>query len=446
MVLSISFIKVIPFILKLRNSVQYYSLKNLQRPIMESIQNSDLSDKKSFRSLGHYFFPLILITSIVLGGLTGYFFGEFTPYLKPFGDIFLNLIFTTIVPLIFFSIASAIAKSSSAKRLGRLFTSMVAVFLLTSLVAAISSILFVMAFPPAQGVHIPLSNSPNPEQISVLSQISAIFTVSDFSQLLSHQHMLALILFALLVGLGTQKLESKDNTFLKFLISGEQVFTQVFAFIMYYAPIGFFAYFALIVHELGPKIVDSYLRVTILYYTFGLAYFLVALSLYAYLADKNKGIKRFWQFVFLPAITSLATCSSAASIPPNLYAAKQMDVPKEIYETSIPLGSLIHKDGSVIGGVFKIAFLFGLFQLDFGGTSVLLTALGISLLVGTVMGAIPSGGMLGELLILNLYGFPPSVLIAVAAISIIIDPIATLINVTSNTVSSMMIARFMKKA
>jgi Na+/H+-dicarboxylate symporter len=57
------------------------------------------------------------------------------------------------------------------------------------------------------------------------------------------------------------------------------------------------------------------------------------------------------------------------------------------------------------------------------------------------MGAIPSGGMLGELLILTVYGFPSSVLIAIAAISIIIDPLATMLNVTGNSVSSMMIAR-----
>jgi Na+/H+-dicarboxylate symporter len=95
----------------------------------------------------------------------------------------------------------------------------------------------------------------------------------------------------------------------------------------------------------------------------------------------------------------------------------------------------------VIGGMVKIAFLFGLFHLPFQGLSVWLGAIGISMLVGTVMGAIPSGGMLGELLILTVYGFPPSALIVVAAISIIIDPLATLLNVTGNTVGSMLIAR-----
>ena len=118
-----------------------------------------------------------------------------------------------------------------------------------------------------------------------------------------------------------------------------------------------------------------------------------------------------------------------------------MGVSPEIVETVVPLGSIIHKDGSAIGGVIKIAFLFGVFHLKFAGVSVLFTALGVSLLVGTVMGAIPSGGMLGELLILTVYGFPPSALIVISAISIIIDPLATMLNVTGNSVSSMMIAR-----
>ena len=110
------------------------------------------------------------------------------------------------------------------------------------------------------------------------------------------------------------------------------------------------------------------------------------------------------------------------------------------------LFAIIHKEGSVIGGMVKIAFLFGMYHLDFSGAGVLFTALGVSMLVGTVMGAIPSGGMLGELLILSIYGFPPTALLTIAAISIIIDPMATMLNVTGNSVSSMMIARLVERS
>jgi len=256
--------------------------------------------------------------------------------------------------------------------------------------------------------------------------------------------MLPLIIFSILVGLAASGAKETGKAFSAFLQSGEDIFMRVFSLIMYYAPIGFFAYFAVLVSGFGPELMQNYLRISIVYYSIGILYFIVAFTAYAYMAGHWQGVTLFWRNIFLPTITSIATCSSAASIPANLIAAKAMRVPDEIVETAIPLGSMIHKDGSVIGGVIKIAFLFGIFNLDFSGPTVLLTALGVSLLVGTVMGAIPSGGMLGELLILSVYGFPPSVLIAIAAISIIIDPLATLLNVTGNTVSSMMIARLVE--
>ncbi len=396
------------------------------------------SSKTAF---GSYRFSFILLFSIVFGGLTGSFFGQVTPYLKPFGEIFLNLIFTAIVPLIFFSTASAIARVGSMSKLSKIAFYMVVVFLFTGIVMAIYTLVIVSIFPPAQGATIALTAPGKIATHSFIDQISGVFTVPEFSQLFSHQHILALILFSILLGLATSSANEKGKIFIDFLQAGEEIFMRVFTLIMYYAPVGFFAYFAVLVHDLGPQLMTNYLRITVLYYTFGLIYFIFSYTLFAYLAGKTQGVKLFWSNIFLPGITSVATCSSAASIPANLIAAKKMRVAPEIYETVIPLGTIIHKDGSVMGGVFKIAFLFGIFQLDFSGSSVLLPALGISLLVGTVMGAIPSGGMLGELLILSVYGFPPSVLIAIAAISIIIDPLATMLNVTGNAVSSMMISR-----
>lgn len=400
-----------------------------------------MTQQKLIRS---YFFPIILISSILLGGLAGYLFGHDAQRLKPLGDIFLNLIFTAIVPLIFFSVSSAIARAGSLGKLGKIIFYMAVVFIFTGIVAAILAIVAVKMFPPAQGVYLSLAMPQKIAAVSFFNQAVSIFTVPDFSKLLSHENMLALIIFSILVGLAASSANEKSKVFVTFLQAGEEIFMRVFALIMYYAPIGFFAYFAVLVSELGPKLIESYVRIAVIYYVFGLFYFVFAFTCYAYLAGKTAGIKIFWKNVFLPMVTSVATCSSAASIPANLLATKAMRVAPEIYETAVPLGAMVHKDGSVIGGVIKIAFLFGIFHLDFSGVSVLLLALGVSLLVGTVMGAIPSGGMLGELLILNIYGFPASALIAVAAISIIIDPLATMLNVTGNSVSSMMIARLVE--
>lgn len=399
-------------------------------------------DKKAHKAKP-YTMPLILICAIFFGGVAGFVLGPnaTSTYLQPLGDIFIHLLFTAIVPMIFFSISTAIVRACTLGTLGTIMTYMSIVFLATGFIAAVFGLSVVLCFPPAEGVHLVLNNIKPDTSIHIGTQITNMLTVGNFAQLLSHEHILALIIFSILVGLAAAKTKEKASSFISFLAAGESVFMRVFDLIMYYAPIGFFAYFAVLVSELGPQLLGHYARVTLLYYVFAFAYFLVAYTIFAYCADKKNGIRRFWSSISIPMLTALATCSSAASIPANLAASKKMAIPQEIAETTIPLGSLIHKDGSVIGGAFKIAFLFGLFQLDFSGTTVLLTAVGISILVGTVMGAIPSGGMLGELLILSAYGLPPSSLIAIAAISILIDPLATMLNVTGNTVSSMLIAR-----
>lgn len=395
----------------------------------------------AYKTLKPFIFPIILLTAISLGGFLGYYFPEEAKYLKPFGDIFLNLMFTAIVPLIFFSVSLAVARAGGLGTLGRIMLCMMVVFVFTGAVAAVFGLLVVGVYPPAQGVYLPLSAASQIAPVSIADQIVGIFTVPSFAQLLTQDHILALIVFSILIGLAVNRIEVYGKKCVVFLQAGEELFLKVFALIMYYAPIGFFAYFAVLVSELGPKLMESYARVALLYYVAAVVYFFVFYTLYAYLAGGKRGINLFWRNVFLPAITALATCSSAASIPANLVASKKMEIAPEIVETAIPLGTIIHKDGSVIGGVFKIAFLFGIFQLSFSEPSVLLMAFAVSLLVGTVMGAIPSGGMLGELLILSVYGFPPSVLVVIAAISIIIDPIATMLNVTGNSVSSMMIGR-----
>jgi len=398
--------------------------------------------KGSEKSKTHsYLFLTILFCAILFGSITGFFLGDHASRLKPLGDIFLNLIFTVVIPLVFFSIASAIASTQVLHRIWKILSNMFVTFIVTSIIAAVFMIIVVKLFPPAQGVFLTLNMPITQQNISVGEQITHIFTVDNFYKLFSRENILALIFFAVLVGLATASLGEKAKSFQMFLIAGAEVSVKTVSYVMYYAPVGFFAYFAVLVGQLGPKLLETYFRAAIIYYVAALIYFFIALSFYAYCADRKYGIKTFWKNSPLPIMTSLATCSSAASIPANLAATKQMKVPTEIYEIVVPLGAILHKDGSVLGGIVKIAFLFGIFHLSFSGIHVLGMALLISLLVGTVMGAIPSGGMVAEVLILSLYGFPPQALIIIAAITILIDPPATLLNVMSNAVCCMLTAR-----
>ncbi|WNB90769.1 dicarboxylate/amino acid:cation symporter [Bacillus sp. NEB1478] len=394
---------------------------------------------KAYRS------PIILLISIAIGSVIGSVMGEKATVLKPFGDLFLNVMFMIVVPLVFFSISSSVANMAGAKRFGKIISSMMKVFLFTGVVAAVVSMAAIKFFPPADGVKIDLVKpDAASEKVSIGEQLVSTVTVPDFVDLLSRANMLALILFSVLLGLATSAVGEKGKPLAGFLTAGSAVTLQMVKYVMYYAPIGLGAYFAALVGEFGPTLLGSYFRAVMFYYPFSIVYFFGFFTLYAWMAHGKLGIRTFWKNMVSPSVTSLATCSSAASIPVNLEASKKMGVPYDISETTIPLGATLHKDGSVIGGVLKITFLFGIFGMDFSGFNTYLLVGAIALLVGMVMGAIPQGGLIAEMLILSLFGFPVEALPIIAAISAIIDPPATLLNATGDNVASMMTARLVE--
>jgi len=398
--------------------------------------------QNNMQTLKAHRFTLLLILAILLGSLTGFLFGPLANKLKPLGDLFINLIFTAVVPLVFFSIASAVAEIREESFLAKIFGSMLLSFIFTSFIAACFMLFVVKLFPLAQHLILPDKAIVAASSSSLASQLVGMITVPDFLKLFTRDNMLALILFSILIGLATNKTGDKGLPVTRLLLSARDVSMQLINIIMLLAPLGFFAYFANLVGQIGPQLLTAYAQVTLVYYSASVVYFFVFLSLFAYLAGKIQTVKTFWEFIFLPASTAFATCSSAASIPANLVAAENMGVSKSIAELTIPLGGLIHKDGSVLGGVVKIAFLFGLFHLPFTGVVTLGAAILVGMLVGTVMGAIPSGGMIGEMLILSIYGFPPQSLIVIAVISMIIDPMATMISVTSNTACALLVSKW----
>lgn len=318
------------------------------------------------------------------------------------------------------------------------------VFIATGFVASVVMLVAVQWFPPAEGVSIELKQPENVEDISLAQQIVQTVTVPDFMELLSKKSMMALIIFAVLVGMAASLAGEKGKPFALFLHSASEVFMKLISIVMWYAPIGLGAYFASLIGVFGSEILGSYLRVVLLYYPVSIAYFFIGFTVYAFIAGGRAGVQRFWQHILSPAATALATGSSVATIPVNLEAAKKVGVPKEIRETVIPIGATIHMDGSCLSAILKIAFLFGIFEQDFSGIGTFFTAIGIAILSGTVMSGVPGGGFIGEMVIVTLYGFPIEALPILSMIGVIVDPPATMVNATGDNVTSMVITRFLK--
>ncbi|WP_350270972.1 dicarboxylate/amino acid:cation symporter [Brevibacterium sp. CBA3109] len=402
------------------------------------------SPSKLGRVLRNYRFPLFILAGVVIGAIIGLIFGEKATVIKPFGTLFINMMFTLVVPLVFFSISSAVAGMSSAKRLGTILSSMLGIFAVTGVIASIVMIAALWISQATEGVQVEMSDPENLEEVgSIGDQLVQTFVVDDFSKILSAEHMLALIVFAVIVGIATSKIGDMGKPFAQFLHSGSEVFLKFTSIIMYYAPIGLGAYFAALIGELGAQLVGDYVRVFLVYYPVAIGYFFIAFTLYSFLAGGRRGITAFWSNIIEPTAISLGTSSSVASIPANLRAGKRIGVPRDIRETIVPIGATIHMEGSSLSAILKIAFLFAVFQRDFFTPGNILIGIAVALLAGMVMAGIPSGGFIGELMIITLYGFPAAALPIIQIIGTVIDPPATTVNAVGDQTSSMMVARIL---
>ena len=394
--------------------------------------------------LKNYKSTIILLTSIILGGVVGLIFGEKASILSPLGDIFINLMFVVIVPLIFLTVTTAIIKMDSPKRLGKIMSRILIAFVIMSVISAVIGVVSTYSFKlvdnkdSASIMELLDEGTVIDTELSILERTASLLTVSDFNTLLSKDSIIALLVFSIIFALAIRKSKEKGEVVSKILFSLNDIILNVVNIIMYYAPIGLGCYFAALIGTYGESIAVGFLKTFIIYTIVCLFVYFVVYSLYALIAGGKKGLKSYWKVILAPTATALATCSSAACIPVNVKATKEAGVSSDIAETTIPMGTSFHKDGSVIGSVFKIMFLVYLFEMN----PSVWTVLGVSIVATLLVTAVPvGGGTISEMFILTLMGFPASALPILTIIATVIDAPATVLNVVGDTASSMLIGR-----
>ncbi len=394
--------------------------------------------------LKNYKFTIILLISIVLGSITGIYFEKFSSYISPLGDLFLNMLCTIVVPLVFFTVSSSIANMKSLKKMGKLFKKMFLVFIVTSLIASAVMLISLYIYNPASGVNIELTKGAG-EEVNVLSSIVNALSVKDFSEILSKSHMLPLILFAIIFGFAINISEKENKVVSTFLNNSSEAFMKIIKWIMYYAPIGLFAYFAVLTSTYGPEILGSYAKSLIMYFIVSVVYFLVFYTLYVYIGRGKKGIKIFYRNILESVAVSFGTQSSLATLPTNIKAAERMEISEDVRKVTLPVGTALHMEGTSMATILKIFFLLSIFGNGFDTVNSILIALGVAVLSGAVMAGIPGGGLLGEMLIISLYGFPLEAFPIIATIGWIVDAPATTLNACGDLASAMAIDKLIKK-
>ena len=354
------------------------------------------------------------------------------------------MMFTIVVPLVFFTISSSVANMVDMKRLGKILKYVFLVFVGTSIVAAVVMLVVLFFVEPVGNSKIIIDATQNTSSINLGEKIVAMFTVTDFSNLLSRSNMLPLIVFSILFGVGTSLIGKEGQRIATSLSAISKIMMKLVKIIMYYAPIGLCAYFASLVGEFGPQLLESYVKSAVIYFVCFIAYYFIFYTLYAYLSGGKRGIKQFYKNIMPVTMTSLATQSSLASLPVNLECSEKIGIPKDIREVTLPIGTTAHMEGSAMASILKIVFLFSVFGKEFAGFDTYMIAIMIAVLSAVVMSGIPGGGLIGEMLIVSLYGLPAAAFPIISTIGWIVDAPATTLNVVGDTTSSMLVTRIIE--
>ena len=396
--------------------------------------------KKFFKD---YWFILSMLFAIIAGCITGAVWPGATA-LEPLGTVFINLMFCIVVPMVFCSISSAIANMGSARRAGKVLGTTVAVFFVTAAIAAVLMYIVVRAIPIVQGSYVVAETDGEISgTLGVSDMIINFFTKPDFPELWSRRAILPLIVAAILFGFGIQMSGGRETKTAQLLDDVTNCIMKTVKLISYYAPIGFFGFFAYLVATYGPELISDYSRTLIIYYVMCFVYMLISSPIYARFGGGKGAAKVMFRHLFRPAVTAFGTCSSVATIPTNMEVAEETGISKDVSDIVLPLGATMHMDGSAMSAIIKVAFLFGIFGQDFT-TSRAILAIIVAVFSSVAMSGIPGGGGTGELVVCTLF-FPDQLAVAypiALALGNLVDPPATMVNSAGDYVVSFIVSRY----
>ena len=388
---------------------------------------------------------IIMWIVIILGGILGILLKEKAIELRPIGNIFINLMFTIVVPLIFFTISSNISKLKNYKKLKSLLVRTFIVFFCTGLITGIFALISGLVFNPLGNSNIVLEATEKVKSFDVGEWIVDLLTVDDFSKLFSRSNIVPLIVFSILFGVSTGLIGKKAEKVSKGLEVGFEITIKFVKLVMWYAPIALCAYFAAIIGEYGPSFLGTYARIGIMYLILGILNILIFHTIYLFISGGKDYVKKYYKNILVVGATALSTQSSVATMPTNMEVTKRIGVSKYVRNISLPIGTVLNMQGNIIQTTLKIILLYSLFGMPFDNIWVFAIAIGVAMLTSIVSGGVPGGGVMGNMMLVSIYNFPLTAFPIIVAIEWMLDAPATAMNALGNTSTMPLIDKFSRK-
>ena len=393
---------------------------------------------------------IILVVAMVVGGVIGFFWGPDAAMVDPIANVYLNLLFCCVVPMIAVSLINSISKMSDMRRLGKIILVMAITFVCTQVIATAFTGIGCLIFDPGQGAEAALAGAGEVVEEAEASESGIfsfldLFTTSDFVNLLSRNNLMALVVFSLILGFGLASINEKAPVLVQVIDQLNELIMRVVGMVMKLTPIGLGFFFCSMVGQYGAQVTGSMVRAVVFVFAASILYFFAANTLYAWVGGRGKGVRAFWSNAATPALTALGTCSSAATMPASYQACKNIGISSEISDLVIPIGTNMHKEGTCFVVASTCCFALSMYGISFTDPGNFITAMGVTLLCSVIAGAIPNGGNVSVLMIASVFGLPAASVAIMIVYNTLIDAPTTAINAVSHISSGMVVDSIVNK-
>lgn len=395
--------------------------------------------------------PMQILIALILGvivGLICYFGGLAdltTNYLKPFGDIFVNLLKFIVVPVVLFSMIDGILAMDDMKKVGSVGIKTVVYFMVTTAIACVIGLVFANIFNGA-GLFPVLDTAEATYEAKefggFMATLVSIFPTNMWKSF-TDANMLQVIVIALFFGGSIMAAGEKAKLCRDIVSSFYSVIEKLMSFVISLSPIGVFTYMAWVVATQGAAILGSLALVILCAY---LGYIVHAVAVYSFSAKAFAGMSpvKFFKGAFAAMIFAFTSTSSAATLPVSKECAHELGAEDDIASFVLPLGSTINMDGTAIYQCVATVFLASCAGIHLTlGQMVIVVVTATLASIGTA--GVSGAGMIMLAMVLEALGIPVAYIGLIVAVDRLFDMGRTCLNVTGDIACSVCVTKWESK-
>lgn len=348
-----------------------------------------------------------ILGALLLGVVVGGLWGEGAANIQWMGDLFMRLIRMIVVPLIFVTLVSGVVSMGDPSKLGSLGVKTLAVYMLTTLAAITIGLTLAALLQPGADIDLSAAVPTQLQETVPLTERLLAIVPSNPFQAFAEGQILAIIFFALLVGVSVLTLGEKGKPMADFMESASDTVLKITHWIMEVAPFGAFALIAVMA---GTQGVLALLDVLTLALSVVLACAIHVLVVHGSMMKFVLKLSpaNFFRGARSAMLVAFSTSSSSATLPVTMTVAEEkLGIKPVVASTVLPLGATINMDGTAL--YVGIVSVFGAqaFGIDLSLADYVMMA-GATTLVSVGTAAVPGASLFLMAAVMDTIGMTPA--------------------------------------